>query len=117
MSRMDTGSKANSGESKGQISTTDQGGGGAVSQVGDKMREMGSQARQAATQKYEELRNAATEKYEQFRDTAKEYYEHGRERATEWEHGIEDYVREKPVQALLMAAGVGVILGLLWKRS
>jgi len=25
-------------------------------------------------------------------------------------------VQEKPIQALLMAAGVGMLLGILWKR-
>ncbi len=66
---------------------------------------MGSQARTAATQKYEELR-----------DSASEYYEQGKERAREWEHSLEQYVQEKPLQAVLIAAGIGVVLGLLWKR-
>ena len=30
---------------------------------------------------------------------------------------LEEYVQEKPIQALLIAAGVGMLLGLLWKRS
>ena len=37
--------------------------------------------------------------------------------AHEWEEGIESYVREKPLQAVLIAAGVGLLLGALWKRS
>ena len=53
----------------------------------------------------------------QLRDQANEYYETGRERAREWEQGLEQYVQEKPLQAVLIAAGVGVLLGLLWKRS
>jgi ElaB/YqjD/DUF883 family membrane-anchored ribosome-binding protein len=59
----------------------------------------------------------ATERYSQLRDQASEYYESGRERAREWEQNLEQYVQEKPLQAVLMAAGVGVLLGLLWKRS
>ena len=35
----------------------------------------------------------------------------------EWEESLENYVHEKPLQAVLIAAGVGVLLGLLWKRS
>jgi ElaB/YqjD/DUF883 family membrane-anchored ribosome-binding protein len=63
------------------------------------------------------VRDAASEKYSQLRDQAGDYYRQGRETAQEWEHSLESYVQEKPVQALLMAAGVGMLLGLLWKRS
>jgi ElaB/YqjD/DUF883 family membrane-anchored ribosome-binding protein len=63
------------------------------------------------------VRDAASEKYSQLRDQAGDYYRHGRETAQEWEHSLESYVQEKPVQALLIAAGVGVVLGMLWKRS
>ena len=30
---------------------------------------------------------------------------------------VEEYVREQPIKALAIAAGVGVVLGILWKRS
>ena len=77
-----------------------------ATQVGQNIREMGTQ-----------VRDMASEKYGQLRDQAQNYYEQGRERATEWEQSLENYVHEKPIQAVLMAAGVGVLLGLLWKRS
>jgi ElaB/YqjD/DUF883 family membrane-anchored ribosome-binding protein len=77
-----------------------------ATEVGQNIREMGGQVREAATEKYEQLREQATT-----------YYDQGRQRATEWEQGLESYVQEKPLQAVLMAAGVGVLLGLLWKRS
>lgn len=79
--------------------------GESVSQVGQNIREMGSQVRDMATEKYNDLR-----------DQAVNYYEQGRDRATEWEQNVEGYVREKPLQAVMIAAGVGVLLGLLWKR-
>ena len=63
------------------------------------------------------VRDAAAEKIGQIRDNANEYYEQGKERAEEWEQGLEDYIREKPIQSLLIAAGVGMLLGVLWKRS
>ena len=77
-----------------------------AAQVTQNLRDMGGQ-----------VRDAATEKYEQLRDQASDYYEQGRQRAQEWEQGLEQYVQEKPIQSLLIAAGVGVLLGLLWKRS
>jgi ElaB/YqjD/DUF883 family membrane-anchored ribosome-binding protein len=76
-----------------------------VSQVGQSVRDAGSQ-----------VRDAAQEKFENLRDQAGEYYEQGRQRAQEWEAGLEEYVQEKPLQSLLIAAGVGALLALLWKR-
>jgi ElaB/YqjD/DUF883 family membrane-anchored ribosome-binding protein len=69
----------------------------------DKLRDLGSQ-----------VRDQATERYNQLRDQAQNYYQQGRDRATEWEQSLESYVQEKPIQAVLMAAGVGVLLGLLF---
>jgi ElaB/YqjD/DUF883 family membrane-anchored ribosome-binding protein len=78
----------------------------AAQQVKQNIRDLGSQAREAATQQYDQLRDQATE-----------YYEQGRERAREIEQSLEQYVQEKPIQSLLIAAGVGMLLGILWKRS
>jgi ElaB/YqjD/DUF883 family membrane-anchored ribosome-binding protein len=64
-----------------------------------------------------QVRDAAREKFEHLRDGAADYYEQGREKAQEWQHGVEQYVQEQPIKALLIAAGVGVLLGILWKRS
>ena len=75
-------------------------------QVGENLRDLGGQVRETATQQYEQLR-----------DQASDYYEQGRQRALEVEQSLEQYVQEKPIQALLIAAGVGVVLGWLWKRS
>jgi ElaB/YqjD/DUF883 family membrane-anchored ribosome-binding protein len=82
---------------------------GAVSdsanEIGHNLRDLGTQARTAANRKYEELRDSATD-----------YYQHGKERAQEWEQSLEQYVQEKPLRSVLIAAGIGVVLGLLWKR-
>ena len=64
-----------------------------------------------------QVRDQATQQYDQLREQAGEYYEQGRQRAMEMEQNLEQYVQEKPIQALLMAAGVGLLLGILWKRS
>ncbi len=77
----------------------------AAGQVSQNVRDLGNQVRDAATQKYTDLRDQATE-----------YYNDGRERATEWEEGVEQYIKDQPLKAVLMAAGVGVILGMIWKR-
>jgi ElaB/YqjD/DUF883 family membrane-anchored ribosome-binding protein len=77
-----------------------------AAQVGQNLRDFGSQ-----------VRDQASEKYDQLRDQAGDYYEQGRQRAMEMEQGLEQYVQEKPIQSLLIAAGVGLVLGILWKRS
>lgn len=75
-------------------------------QAGQNLRDLGGQ-----------VRDAAREKYQQLSDQAQEYYQQGRQKAQEWEEGLESYIQEKPLQAVLIAAGVGVLIGLLWKRS
>lgn len=75
-------------------------------QVGQNLRDLGGQ-----------VRDAAREKYDQLSDQAQDYYQQGRQKAQEWEEGLESYIQEKPLQSVLIAAGVGVLLGLLWKRS
>ena|SRR5688572_22779351 len=77
-----------------------------AAQVGENIRNLGSQVRDQATQQYDHLRQQAGD-----------YYEQGRQRAMEMEQSLEQYVQEKPIQALLMAAGAGLLLGILWKRS
>ena len=77
----------------------------AATQVGQNIRDLGGQAREAATQRYSELRDQATQ-----------YYNDGRQRATEWEQGVERYIQEQPLKAVLMAAGAGLLLGMIWKR-
>jgi ElaB/YqjD/DUF883 family membrane-anchored ribosome-binding protein len=74
-------------------------------QVGQNLRDLGGQ-----------VRDAAREKYQQLSEQAQEYYQHGRQKAQEWEEGLESYIQEKPLQAVLIAAGIGVLIGLLWKR-
>ena len=41
-------------------------------------------------------------------------YEHGRRSAYELERSIETYARQKPLKAVALAAGVGLVLGILW---
>jgi ElaB/YqjD/DUF883 family membrane-anchored ribosome-binding protein len=89
------------------------GGGGSTDQLRDKATEVGQNLRDMGGQ----VRDAANEKYNQLRDQASQYYTQGRETAQEWEQNLEGYIQEQPLKAVLMAAGVGLLLGLLWKRS
>lgn len=68
-------------------------------------------------EKTEQIRHAAQEQVEHLRQNAGEYYQQGREKAVEWGEELENYVREQPIKSVLIAAGVGMVLGFLWRRS
>jgi len=42
--------------------------------------------------------------------------EKGKARAIEWQGGVQDGIRERPVQSVLIAAAVGAVLGLIVGR-
>jgi ElaB/YqjD/DUF883 family membrane-anchored ribosome-binding protein len=70
-------------------------------EVGRKAQEMGQKAQELTTQGQE---------------VAAEYYQQGRERVLAWQQQLQTQVREKPLQTLLMAAGIGLLFGLLRRR-
>ena len=63
-----------------------------------------------------EVVHKAQELSEQGKELASEYYQQGREQALVWQKRLEQQIREKPIQSLVMAGGVGLLLGLLWRR-
>jgi ElaB/YqjD/DUF883 family membrane-anchored ribosome-binding protein len=62
------------------------------------------------------VRDTAHETLGQVRENSSEYYRQGRDKV----HGVastfEQYVRERPVKSLLVAAGIGVLFGRFWMR-
>jgi ElaB/YqjD/DUF883 family membrane-anchored ribosome-binding protein len=64
----------------------------------------------------EDVRDTAQELGTQVGEVATAYYAQGRERALAFERTLETQVREKPLQSVLLAGGVGFLLGLLWRR-
>ena len=74
-------------------------------EVQQNLRDLGGQAKAAAVETYAGLR-----------DQAQGYVQHGREQARQWEQSLEEAVQERPLRAILIAAGAGMLLGLLWRR-
>ena len=70
----------------------------------------------SAAQKAQKLRNFAGEKASQFADVAGEHWEETRVKAREIQSDIEEYVRQHPSKSILVAAGVGFLLGLVVRR-
>ncbi|QIF01626.1 DUF883 family protein [Roseimicrobium sp. ORNL1] len=83
--------------------------------------------RSAATVKAQEFRQAAEQRAQQWKHSAEEASQHAREYADKaWEETraktkdiateAEKFTREKPLQAVLAAFGVGFLVGVILKR-
>jgi ElaB/YqjD/DUF883 family membrane-anchored ribosome-binding protein len=80
---------------------------------------LGAQAREVSNDVKEMggiVRDAAQERLEQVRDSATEYYKQGRDKVHGAESTFEQYVRERPVKSVLIAAGIGLLFGRFWMR-
>ena len=62
-------------------------------------------------------KEAAQEGLQRFKDTAGERVERGKEKLMEMEHGFEDRIRLHPMRSICIAAGVGLVLGLICRRN
>jgi ElaB/YqjD/DUF883 family membrane-anchored ribosome-binding protein len=65
----------------------------------------------------EDVKQRAQEGFETFRDTAADYMEQGRARAQDFGVTLERQIRAQPVTSILVAAGVGFLIGALWSRT
>jgi ElaB/YqjD/DUF883 family membrane-anchored ribosome-binding protein len=63
-----------------------------------------------------EMRDKAQDLMTQGKEVAAEYYEEGRNQLLAWQQQLENQVREKPLQSILIAAGIGLLYGLLRRR-
>jgi ElaB/YqjD/DUF883 family membrane-anchored ribosome-binding protein len=64
----------------------------------------------------QELRDQTQALMTQGKEVAAEYYEEGRTQIRAWQQHLEKHVREKPLQSVLIAAGVGLLYALLRRR-
>ena len=71
---------------------------------------------QAAGQKADELRGAAQDKAQELRGVAQSAWSDTKSQAKSWQAEGEAYVRDNPTKAILIALGVGVLLGLLFRK-
>ena len=72
--------------------------------------------RQAAGQKVDELRGAAQGKAQELRGAAQSAWSDAGTKAKSWQVEGEVYVRDNPTKAVLIALGVGLLLGLLLRK-
>jgi ElaB/YqjD/DUF883 family membrane-anchored ribosome-binding protein len=62
------------------------------------------------------VRDAAQEKLGEVRENATEIYEQGRDKIYGVGGSFENYVRERPLKSVLIAAGIGLLFGRFWMR-
>ena len=90
-------------------------------QVKETVQEMGTYVKETAqnvgTQVKETVQDMGTQAKETIQAAGTQVYEQGRESLQDLNRTIEGQIRQRPLQALLVAGGIGVLLGLLWRRS
>lgn len=83
----------------------------------DKFREKASETRDNIADMGHMAKDVIQDKYREFKDRAAAKYGDGKDRMHELEDSLVGKVREAPVKSVLIAAGVGLALGFLWRRS
>ena len=85
-------------------------------QVQERAQEFGTQVRNWTQEVGGQLKEGAQEARRQAETSASRLSTKGREAVGQLEKTLEDYVRAKPLQSLMIAAGVGMIVVLLWRK-
>jgi ElaB/YqjD/DUF883 family membrane-anchored ribosome-binding protein len=84
--------------------------------VTDQVRRRAGAAKDDLRQIGNTVKDAAREKLDELSETAKDRYEEGRERALELGRTMQRFIEDQPMKCVLIAAGVGLILGKFWIR-
>jgi ElaB/YqjD/DUF883 family membrane-anchored ribosome-binding protein len=62
------------------------------------------------------VRDATQDKFEQVSDKASEYYEQGLDKVQDAACACKQFVSDRPLSSILIAVGIGWLLGRFWKR-
>ena len=87
-----------------------------ASTIKDAATEKASHLKDAATEKAAQFKDVAGEKAAQFKEVAGEQWQETRVKARAVHADTEDYIRQHPTKAVLIAAGAGFLLGLIVRR-
>ncbi|HUY35478.1 MAG TPA: hypothetical protein VMV69_22235 [Pirellulales bacterium] len=88
----------------------------AVPTLGDEIRESAHEASDRVKQLGAAIVQEAQDKVDAVRERAADYLEQGTETVCRVGRSLDERVRAQPVKALLIAAGVGALLGVVWAR-
>lgn len=84
-----------------------------TSQIREKASELGQGLREFG----HEATDMAREKLHQIKDSASHYYDESKRKVGEVKESVEHFIQERPIRAVLIACGVGLLMGILVKRS
>lgn len=70
-------------------------------------------AREAAKEKIQGITEGAKERYQQMSETVRHGYQKARKDVDDLAENVNEYVRDNPGKSVLLAAGVGFLVGIL----
>lgn len=82
----------------------------------DKLREKAADARDTIADVGHRALETVQEKFGDVKELAAEKYAAGKDKLVEYEESLMRAVHAAPIKSVLIAAGVGVVLGFLWRR-
>jgi ElaB/YqjD/DUF883 family membrane-anchored ribosome-binding protein len=85
-------------------------------QVHERVQEISTQVHNWAQDVGSQLKEGAQGAMHKVEASASQLSEQGRETVDQLEKVLEGYIRAKPLQSLMIAAGVGMLVGLLWRK-
>ena len=85
-------------------------------QLQERVQEAGRQARDWAQETGSQLKEGAQEAIQQVGTVTSQLSDLSRTAMNQLEESLEDRIRSKPLQSVLIAAGAGMLLGLLWRK-
>jgi ElaB/YqjD/DUF883 family membrane-anchored ribosome-binding protein len=62
-------------------------------------------------------KDMAQETMGHLRENASDYYKQGMEKAQNLEQGFEAEIQKHPLRSVLIAAGIGLLVGAIWKKK
>jgi ElaB/YqjD/DUF883 family membrane-anchored ribosome-binding protein len=89
---------------------------GCVKECADGVGETAKAFMQGAQQTAKDLSQKSQEKFACLNDAASDYIDQGRKKVTELGETIGSQIKEYPLSALLVAAGVGLLIGIVAMR-
>jgi ElaB/YqjD/DUF883 family membrane-anchored ribosome-binding protein len=85
-------------------------------QMQERAQEIGTHVRDWAHDVGGQLKEGAQGALHQAGASASQLSSQGREAVEQLEKSLEEYIRAKPLQSLMIAAGVGIVVGWLWRK-
>jgi ElaB/YqjD/DUF883 family membrane-anchored ribosome-binding protein len=82
----------------------------------DRLRKQAKQVRKSLREMRGTAKDVAQEALQHIRENGSERYAQGRGKVLRAEHAVEHYIQQRPLKSVLIAAGVGVVLGGYWLR-